>query len=164
MIVMGSDGIGSTTESQGRSAAAERDPRRWFALVAIAAAQFMVVFDIAIVNLALPSIGKDLKFAQQDLQWVISAYAIVFGGFLLRGGRLADLWGRRRMFMAGVILFSISSLLCGLAWSEGSLIALRAVQAALTLMAAVVAALLIERVSSQAVMGPGARAVAVGPE
>jgi EmrB/QacA subfamily drug resistance transporter len=104
------------------------DPRRWLALVAIAAAQFMVVLDIAIVNVALPSIGSDLAFARENLQWVISAYAIVFGGFLLLGGRLADLWGRRRMFMTGVTLFTLSSLLCGLAWSEGSLIAFRALQ------------------------------------
>jgi MFS family permease len=78
------------------------DPRRWFALVAIAAAQFMVVLDIAVVNVALPSIGEELGFSQENLQWVVSAYAIVFGGFLLLGGRLADLWGRRRVFMAGV--------------------------------------------------------------
>jgi EmrB/QacA subfamily drug resistance transporter len=104
------------------------DPRRWFALVAIAAAQFMVVLDIAIVNVALPSIGEDLSFSRQNLQWVISAYAIVFGGFLLLGGRVADLWGRRRMFMAGVTLFTVASLLCGLAWSEASLIAFRALQ------------------------------------
>ena len=104
------------------------DPRRWFALVAIAAAQFMVVLDIAIVNVALPSIGIDLKFSQENLQWVISAYAIAFGGFLLLGGRLADLWGRRRMFMFGVTLFTVSSLLCGLAWSEGALIAFRILQ------------------------------------
>jgi EmrB/QacA subfamily drug resistance transporter len=106
----------------------EIDPRRWLALVAIAAAQFMVVLDIAVVNVALPSIGADLEFSQENLQWVVSAYAIVFGGFLLLGGRLADLWGRRRVFMAGVTLFTISSLLCGLAWSEGSLIAFRALQ------------------------------------
>ena len=90
------------------------DPRRWFALVAICAAQFMVVLDIAIVNVALPSIAKDLGFSQETLQWVISAYAIVFGGFLLLGGRLADLWGRRRVFMVGIALFSFSSLMCGL--------------------------------------------------
>jgi EmrB/QacA subfamily drug resistance transporter len=111
-----------------RPGAAEADPRRWLALVAIAAAQFMVVLDIAIVNVALPSIGADLKFSQQNLQWVVSGYAIVFGGFLLLGGRVADLWGRRRMFMTGVALFSVSSLLCGLAWSEGSLIGFRALQ------------------------------------
>jgi EmrB/QacA subfamily drug resistance transporter len=104
------------------------DPRRWFALVAIAAAQFMVVLDIAVVNVALPSIGEDLGFSQENLQWVVSAYAIVFGGFLLLGGRLADLWGRRRVFMVGVTLFTVSSLLCGLAWSDGSLIAFRALQ------------------------------------
>ena len=104
------------------------DPRRWFALVAIAAAQFMVVLDIAVVNVALPSIGEDLGFSQENLQWVVSAYAIVFGGFLLLGGRLADLWGRRRVFMAGVTLFTVASLLSGLAWSDGSLIAFRALQ------------------------------------
>ena len=108
--------------------AAGPDPRRWFALVAIAAAQFMVVLDIAIVNVALPSIGKDLHFSEANLQWVVSAYAIVFGGFLLLGGRIADLWGRRRMFMVGVSLFTLSSLLCGLAWSSGSLIAFRTLQ------------------------------------
>ncbi len=104
------------------------DPRRWFALAAICAAQFMVVLDIAIVNVALPSIGKELKFSPANLQWVISAYAIVFGGFLLLGGRLADLWGRRRVFMAGIALFTFSSLMCGLSWSEGSLIAFRTLQ------------------------------------
>src|ERR687887_299945 len=110
------------------TALAVADPRRWFALVAIAAAQFMVVLDIAIVNVALPSIGRDLHFSEANLQWVISAYAIAFGGFLLLGGRLADLWGRRRMFMAGLVLFSFSSLMCGLSWSEGSLIAFRVLQ------------------------------------
>ena len=94
----------------------------------IVAAQFMVVLDIAIVNVALPAIKGDLHFAQDDLQWVISAYAILFGGVLLLGGRLADVFGRRRLFMAGLAIFSISSLLCGLAWSEGSLIAFRALQ------------------------------------
>ena len=102
--------------------------RRWLGLAVIVAAQFMVVLDIAIVNVALPSIKTDLHFPEADLQWVISAYAIVFGGFLLLGGRLADVLGRRRLFAAGLLLFSASSLLCGLAWSEGSLIAFRAVQ------------------------------------
>src|SRR5580765_701277 len=88
----------------------------------------MVVLDIAIVNVALPSIKTDLNFSEASLQWVISAYAIVFGGFLLLGGRLADLLGRRRLFMTGMVLFSASSFLCGLAWSESSLIAFRAVQ------------------------------------
>src|SRR4051812_30062195 len=88
----------------------------------------MVVLDIAIVNVALPSIKTDLHFPEASLQWVISAYAIVFGGFLLLGGRLADVLGRRRVFATGLVLFSASSLLCGLAWSEASLIAFRGVQ------------------------------------
>jgi EmrB/QacA subfamily drug resistance transporter len=88
----------------------------------------MVILDVAIVNVALPSIKSDLNFSQTNLQWVVSAYAIMFGGALLLGGRLADLLGRRRLFMAGLALFAASSLLCGLAWSESSLIAFRAVQ------------------------------------
>jgi EmrB/QacA subfamily drug resistance transporter len=102
--------------------------KRWFALALIVAAQFMVVLDIAIVNVALPSIKTDLNFSQESLQWVITAYAILFGGFLLLGGRLADLFGRRRLFVAGLVLFTVSSLLDGLAWSEGSLIAFRSLQ------------------------------------
>src|SRR3954452_25399846 len=108
--------------------ATEQDPRRWLALAAICAAQFMVVLDIAIVNVALPSIQTDLHFSQESLQWVLTAYSIMFGGFLMLGGRVADLGGRRRVFMAGVLLFSASSLLCGLAWNEASLIAFRAAQ------------------------------------
>ena len=102
--------------------------RRWSALALIVTAQFMVILDVAIVNVALPSIKADLHFSETNLQWVISAYAIMFGGALLLGGRLADLLGRRRLFIAGLALFATSSLLCGLAWSEGSLIAFRAVQ------------------------------------
>ena len=94
----------------------------------IVTAQFMVVLDVAIVNVALPSIKTDLHFSQVSLQWVITAYAIVFGGVLLLGGRLADLLGRRRLFMVGLAIFTVSSLLDGLAWSEGSLIAFRAMQ------------------------------------
>jgi EmrB/QacA subfamily drug resistance transporter len=90
--------------------------------------QFMVVLDIAIVNVALPSIQVDLGFSQQNLQWVISAYALVFGGFLLLGGRAADLLGRRRIFLVGLVVFTLASLFAGLAWSETSLIAARAVQ------------------------------------
>jgi EmrB/QacA subfamily drug resistance transporter len=102
--------------------------RKWLALALLVAVQFMVVLDIAIVNVALPSIQTDLGFSQQNLQWVLSAYALFFGGFLLLGGRLADLLGRRRLFVAGLVLFTISSLLAGLAWSEASLIAARALQ------------------------------------
>src|SRR3954471_1720515 len=104
------------------------DSRRWIALAVIVAAQFMVVLDVAIVNVALPSIKSDLHFSQESLQWVITAYSIFFGGVLLLGGRLADLLGRRRMFIIGLALFTVSSLLDGLAWSEASLIAFRALQ------------------------------------
>src|SRR3954466_5287261 len=109
-------------------AVGERDRRRWFALALIVAAQFMVVLDVAIVNVALPSIKSDLHFSQESLQWVITAYSIFFGGVLLLGGRLADLLGRRRMFIIGLALFTVSSLLDGLAWSEASLIAFRSLQ------------------------------------
>src|SRR5438046_4259100 len=102
--------------------------RRWSALALIVTAQFMVILDVAIVNVALPSIKTDLGFSQTNLQWVISAYAILFGGVLLLGGRLADILGRRRLFVGGLALFAVSSLLCGLAWSEASLIAFRALQ------------------------------------
>jgi EmrB/QacA subfamily drug resistance transporter len=101
---------------------------KWFALALLCAVQFMVVLDVAIVNVALPSIQLDLGFSQENLQWVISAYALVFGGFLLLGGRLADILGRRAVFMAGLVVFSIGSLLCGLAWSDESLIGARALQ------------------------------------
>ena len=102
--------------------------RKWLALALLSAVQFMVVLDIAIVNVALPSIKIDLGFSQENLQWVISAYALFFGGFLLLGGRAADLLGRRRVFLAGIVLFALASLLAGLAWSEGSLIAARSLQ------------------------------------
>ena len=102
--------------------------RKWSALALIVTAQFMVILDVAIVNVALPSIKSDLGFSQASLQWVVSAYAIFFGGMLLLGGRLADLLGRRRLFVGGLLLFAASSLLCGIAWSEGSLIAFRAAQ------------------------------------
>src|SRR6266536_110449 len=102
--------------------------RKWLALALLSAVQFMVVLDIAIVNVALPSIKIDLGFSQENLQWVISAYALFFGGFLLLGGRAADLLGRRRIFLAGIVLFTAASLFAGLAWSETSLISARALQ------------------------------------
>jgi EmrB/QacA subfamily drug resistance transporter len=108
--------------------AARPDNRRWLALALVVAAQFMVVLDVAIVNVALPSIKTDLHFTQESLQWVVTAYAILFGGTLLLGGRMSDLLGRRRLFMAGLVLFTTASLLNGLAWSEGSLITFRAIQ------------------------------------
>src|SRR5436853_627300 len=104
------------------------DPHRWRILAVVATAFFMTILDVSIVNVALPSIAKDLKFSQENLQWVITAYAIAFGGFLLLGGRAADLLGRRRVFIVGVALFTIASLVCGLAQNEGMLIISRAVQ------------------------------------
>ncbi len=106
----------------------QADPLRWKALTVVCAAFFMTILDVSIVNVALPSIGKSLDFSRDDLQWVITAYAITYGGFLLLAGRLADLFGRRRVFLIGVVIFTVASLLCGLAWSEGVLIAARAVQ------------------------------------
>src|SRR6187455_694964 len=102
--------------------------RRWAALAVIVTAQFMVILDVAVVNVALPSIKTDLGFSDESLQWVVSAYAIFFGGALLLGGRLADLLGRRRLFVGGLVVFAAASLLCGLAWSEASLIGFRALQ------------------------------------
>ena len=102
--------------------------KKWLALALLALAQFVVVLDASIVNVALPSIGNDLKFAQDDLSWVVNGYTLFFGGFLLLGGRLADLLGRRRLFVGGLILFAVASLAGGLATSPGLLIAARAVQ------------------------------------
>jgi EmrB/QacA subfamily drug resistance transporter len=104
------------------------DPRRWQALTLVCVAMFMTVLDVSIVNVALPSIKTSLDVAEKDLQWVITAYAISFGGFLLLGGRAGDLLGRRRMFMIGIAVFSLASLFCGLAGSIGVLVAARAVQ------------------------------------
>ncbi|HEU4974247.1 MAG TPA: MFS transporter [Baekduia sp.] len=101
---------------------------KWLALALLATAQFVIVLDASIVNVALPSIGRDLDFTQDNLSWVVNAYTLVFGGFLLLGGRLADLLGRRRMFMAGLALFALASLAGGLAQSELWLIIARAVQ------------------------------------
>src|SRR3954449_395912 len=101
---------------------------KWVALALLAAAQFVVILDASIVNVALPSIGKDLEFSQDNLQWVVNAYVLMFGGFLLLGGRVADLLGRRRMFIAGLGLFSLASLVGGLATSDAMLIAARGVQ------------------------------------
>ena len=108
--------------------AGETTRRTWLALGLLCLVQFMVVLDVAIVNVALPAIKVDLGFSQGDLQWVISAYALVFGGFLLLGGRAADVVGRRRLFLVGLLVFSVASLLAGLAWSDTSLIAARVLQ------------------------------------
>ena len=101
---------------------------KWLVLAVVGAAFFMTILDVAIVNVAIPSIQEDLHIAESTVQWVITAYAITFGGFLLLGGRMADLLGRRRIFIVGLVLFTLASLACGLAWSAGVLIASRAVQ------------------------------------
>src|SRR5207244_8252745 len=106
------------------------DPKRWKALAVLSIAYLMVVLDVSIVNVALPSIQHDLGFSTEGLQWVVSGYALTFGGFLLLGGRAGDLLGRRRLFMAGLALFALFSLLCGLSRSPGILIARRACQGA----------------------------------
>jgi len=102
--------------------------RRWLALALLCVAQFVVVLDASIVNVALPTIGQALDFTESNLPWVVNAYVLTFGGFLLLGGRMADLMGRRRVFMAGLVVFALASLAGGLATNAGQLVAARAVQ------------------------------------
>src|SRR6201984_808212 len=108
--------------------AQQADPLRWKALTVVCAAVFMTILDVSIVHVALPSIATARGLSRDNLQWVITAYAITYGGLLLLAGRLADLYGRRRVFMIGGVLLSLASLFCGLGWAEGVLIASRAVQ------------------------------------
>src|SRR5436189_1276467 len=110
------------------SPASPTQTNRWLVLVIVCLAQFMVILDATIVNVALPSIQRGLHFSAADLQWVINAYTLIFGGFLLLGGRAADLFGRRRLFLAGVVVFSGASLLNGLATSSEMLIIGRGLQ------------------------------------
>src|SRR3954468_15408981 len=102
--------------------------KRWTALILLCVAQFIVVLDASIVNVALPSIGKGLDFSEENLPWIVNAYVIAFGGFLLLGGRAADLLGRRRVFMAGLVVVAVASLAAGFAATQGQLIAARAAQ------------------------------------
>src|SRR3954451_16286481 len=112
-----------------RSAAVRRTATNpWVVLVLICLAQFMVVLDATIVNVALPSIQTDLHLSDSSLQWVINAYTLVFGGFLLLGGRAGDLLGRKRVFLVGLVIFTTASLLNGLATSSGMLIGFRSLQ------------------------------------
>ncbi|HKG39234.1 MAG TPA: MFS transporter [Conexibacter sp.] len=120
--------MSATAASYPQADASGLDPRRWKALAVLAVAQFMVVLDASIVNVALPSIQTDLGFSESGLQWVVNAYTLMFGGFLLLGGRAADLFGRRRVFMIGLIVFSVASLVGGFATSSGWLIVARGVQ------------------------------------
>src|SRR5215475_858914 len=101
---------------------------RWLALYVLCAGMLMIVLDVTIVNVALPSIQEDLGFSQSGLAWVVNAYLIAFGGLLLLAGRVGDLVGQRRVFLSGIALFTVASLLCALASSEGMLIAARFVQ------------------------------------
>src|SRR5216117_176493 len=102
--------------------------RRWFALIVLCLGSLMIVLDTTIVNVALPSIKADLGFSKTSLAWVVNAYLLTFGGFLLLGGRLGDLFGHRRLFLSGIALFTAASLACGLATSQVLLIGARAVQ------------------------------------
>ena len=110
------------------STSAYGDRRRWLALAVVCLAQLMIVLDTTIVNVALPSIQRDLHFSQGNLTWVVDAFLVTFGSFLLLAGRLGDLFGRKRVFLAGVTLFTAASVACGLAPSPGALIAARFVQ------------------------------------
>ena len=101
---------------------------RWLALIVLCLGDLMIVLDVTIVGVALPSIREDLGFSEESLAWVVNAYLLTFGGFLLLGGRLGDLFGHRRMFLAGIALFTLASVTCGLATSQGVLVAARAVQ------------------------------------
>ena len=102
--------------------------KRWLALIVLCLGDLMIVLDTTIVNVALPSIRADLGFSQTSLVWVVNAYMLTFGGFLLLGGRLGDLFGHRRLFLLGITLFTLASLACGLANAQAPLIAARAVQ------------------------------------
>src|SRR3954463_2506932 len=102
------------------------EPNRWLVLVIVCVAQFMVILDATVVNVALPTIQKALDFSSADLQWIVNAYTLVFGGFLLLGGRASDLLGRQRLFIAGVVVFTVASAINGIADSSGVLIAGRA--------------------------------------
>ena len=121
----------STVNHQPRGSApgvAEPDPRRWLALTVLAAMQFMLVMDVTVVTVALPKIQADLHFSHAGLAWVINGYVLMAGGFLLLGGRLSDLFGRRRLFLAGVLIFGVSSAVCGAALTSSMLVSSRFVQ------------------------------------
>src|SRR6201996_8687895 len=114
--------------SGGASPMSAKGTNPWVVLVRICLAQFMVVLDATIVNVALPSIQRDLNLSEGSLQWIVNAYTLVFGGFLLLGGRAGDLLGRKRVFLVGLVIFTGASLLNGLASTSGQLIGFRALQ------------------------------------
>ena len=107
---------------------AAADPRRWMALYVLCAGMLMIVLDVTVVNVALPSIQDDLGFSQSSLAWVVNAYLIAFGGLLLLAGRFGDILGRKNVFMVGLALFTVASLVCGAAQSEEMLVVARFVQ------------------------------------
>jgi EmrB/QacA subfamily drug resistance transporter len=137
---------------------ATTDRMRWIALIVLCLGDFMIVLDTTIVNVALPSIRTDLGFSETGLVWVVNAYILTFGGFLLLGGRLGDLFGQRRMFLYGIVLFTLASAACGLAGSQGMLIVARAVQGFGGAVVSAVALSLIMTLFSE----PAARARAMG--
>lgn len=134
------------------------DRRRWWALLVLCLGVLMIVLDTTIVNVALPSIRTDLGFGETSLVWVVNAYMLTFGGFLLLGGRLGDLYGHRKLFLAGITLFTLASLACGLAQSQGVLVAARAVQGLGGAVVSAVALSLIMTLFPE----PGPRAKAMG--
>src|SRR5438093_3508551 len=118
----------ATPDTQATTPAAQGGRSRWLALYTLCAGMLMIVLDVTIVNVALPAIQDDLGFSSSSLAWVVNAYLIAFGGLLLLAGRLGDLIGRRTIFLAGLFVFTAASLACGLAQSEGTLVAARFVQ------------------------------------
>jgi EmrB/QacA subfamily drug resistance transporter len=132
--------------------------RRWLALLVLCLGDLMIVLDTTIVNVALPSIREDLGFSETSLAWVVNAYLLTFGGFLLLGGRLGDLYGHRRLFLIGIVLFTLASLACGLATSQGFLVTARAIQGLGGAVVSAVALSLIMTLFTE----PGERAKAMG--
>src|SRR2546422_114399 len=131
---------------------------RWFALIVLCLGSLMIVLDTTIVNVALPSIRADLGFSQTSLAWVVNAYLLTFGGFLLLGGRLGDLFGHRRLFLSGIALFTLASLVCGLSTTKGLLVGARSVQGIGGAIASAVALSLMMTLFTE----PGERAKAMG--
>src|ERR1051325_9007804 len=132
--------------------------RRWLSLIVLCLGDLMIVLDTTIVNVALPSIRTDLGFDETSLVWVVNAYLLTFGGFLLLGGRLGDLYGNRRLFLLGIILFTASSAACGLSTAQAPLIIARAIQGIGGAVVSAVALSLIMNLFSE----PGERAKAMG--
>ena len=126
----GAEAVGGNENTLGEGGGAVIRDRRWLALLVLCLGDLMIVLDVTIVGVALPSIRADLGFSEESLAWVVNAYLITFGGFLLLGGRLGDLLGHRALFLAGVGLFTTASAVCGSASSQEVLIAARAVQGA----------------------------------